>query len=525
MQNRERLTSKNERKTSYTRFVSSALLLAAGGLALPFAFVGCAPTNNQVPAGSAGTAGAASGAGGNGGSAGTTVLTGGSAGTTVLTGGTAGMSGSSSGGTGGEDCAATSTPAKLIPLDLYVITDSSKSMLETTSGGITKWEALKAAMTGFFSDATADGLSVALKFFPDEQPAIPAACTDDTQCGAFGPCDQRKACVTVGTFSKTLTTLCTTDADCTPGTEVCVPVQRCDNGAECSKVYCVSSGPDTPCTADCVPFDGYCRSRDVCTGANYSAPVVDMGQLPAASQPLIDALNARSPDGFTPTGPALTGALEYAVARQNASPGRKVAVVLVTDGLPGGFIPGSPPPECTPGDVVGVGALISAGATGTPAIPTFVIGVFGPCDLIDQNIMPQANLDTWAVAGGTTQAVLISTDQDVTQQLRDALSQVRTKAIACQYSVPANEDGALDFGKVNVQYASGAMPATTIGYVGGVDDASCDPALGGWHYNADPKAGGTPTEIIVCPQTCAQLQAVADVHVDIAYGCTTIEIR
>jgi hypothetical protein len=514
MPNRERLNLKKS---------LTLTLVAAGALALPFSFVGCAPTNNQVPSGVAGSAGSGSGAGGNGGAAGTTVLTGGSAGTTVLTGGTAGMSGAG-GGIGGDDCAATSTPAKLIPLDLYVITDSSKSMLETTSGGITKWEALKAAMTGFFSDTTADGLSVALKFFPDEQPAIPAACTDDTQCGAFGPCDQRKACVTAGTFSKTLTTLCATDAECGTG-EVCVPVQRCDNGAECSKVYCVSSGPDAPCTADCVPFDGYCRSRDVCTGANYATPVVDMGELPAAAQPLIDALNARSPDGFTPTGPALTGALEYAVARQNASPGRKVAVVLVTDGLPGGFIPMSPPPECTPGDVAGVGALISAGAMGTPSIPTFVIGVFGPCDLIDQNIMPQANLNTWAVAGGTTQAVLISTDQDVTQQLRDALAQVRTKAIACQYSVPANDDGALDFGKVNVQYASGAMPATTIGYVGGVDDASCDPTLGGWHYNADPKAGGTPTEIIVCPQTCAQLQAVADVHVDIAYGCTTIEIR
>jgi hypothetical protein len=522
MAQRDRLNG-TSRRSPLSRNAGAALLAAASLAALPISFTGCAPTNNQAPS-AAGTGGSGtSGAGGSAGSAGTTVISGGSAGTTIISGGTAGvgaMSGAG-GGTGGNDCAATSTPAKLVPLDLYVITDSSKSMLEQTSGGITKWDALKAAMTGFFGDTSADGLSVALKFFPDEQPAIPAACTADTDCGAFGPCDQRKACVTAGTFSKTLTTLCTADTDCGTG-EVCVPVQRCDNGAECAKVYCVSSGPDAPCTADCVPFDGYCRSRDVCTGANYGTPVVDMGELPAAAQPLIDALNARAPDGFTPTGPALTGALEYAVARQNASPGRKVAVVLVTDGLPGGFIPGSPPPECTPGDVAGVEALIATGAMGTPPIPTFVIGVFGPCDLIDQNIMPQANLDRWAVAGGTTNAVLISTDQDVTAQLRDALNEVRTSAIACEYSVPEN-DGTLDFGKVNVQYAVGANAPTVIGHVD--DAASCDATLGGWYYDDDPSDGGVPTQIIVCPQSCAPLQSQADLHVDIAYGCDTIDIK
>lgn len=517
MAQRDRLNGKSTRSSSTSAGASALAAYAAVALAL----VACAPTNNQVP-GSGGSGGSGtSGAGGSGGSAGSTVITGGSAGQVVITGGSAGVGAmSGGGGIGGDDCAATSTPAKLIPLDLYVITDSSKSMLEQTSGGISKWDALKAAMTGFFSDTTTEGLSVALKFFPDEQPAIPAACTADTDCATFGPCDQRKACVTAGTFSKTLTTLCTADTDCATG-ELCVPVQRCENGAECAKVYCVSSGPDAPCTADCVPFDGYCRSRDVCTGENYGTPVVDMGELPAAGQSLIDALNARMPDGFTPTGPALTGALQYAVARQNATPGRKVAVVLVTDGLPGGFIPGSPSPECTPGDVAGVETLIGTGAMGTPSIPTFVIGVFGPCDLIDQNIMPQANLDRWAVAGGTTQAVLISTEQDVTAQLRDALNAVRTSAIACEYSVPEN-DGTLDFGKVNVQYAVGANPPTVIGHV--EDAASCDPTLGGWYYDDDPSDGGTPRQIIVCPQSCAPLQSVTDLHVDIAYGCDTIDI-
>ena len=52
--------------------------------------------------------------------------------------------------------------------------------------------------------------------------------------------------------------------------------------------------------------------------------------------------------------------------------------------------------------------------------------------------------------------------QDIEAQLRDALNKVRTSAIACEYSVPEN-DGTLDFGKVNVQYAVGANAPTVIG--------------------------------------------------------------
>src|SRR5687768_1720574 len=172
MAKHDRLHAKSTRSRLLPKRLGAGLRVALSACALPIAFVACAPTNNQVP-GSGGSGGSGtSGAGGSGGSAGTPVLTGGSAGQPVITGGSAGASSGAGGGVAGDDCAATSTPAKLIPLDLYVITDSSKSMLEPTSGGITKWDALKAAMSGFFSDTSAEGLSVALKFFPDEQPAI-----------------------------------------------------------------------------------------------------------------------------------------------------------------------------------------------------------------------------------------------------------------------------------------------------------------------------------------------------------------
>ena len=149
-----------------------------------------------------------------------------------------------------------------------------------------------------------------------------------------------------------------------------------------------------------------------------------------ASVNAIDSFAARTPGGYTPTGPALAGALKQAQDRAKANPDHKVVVVLVTDGLPGGFIPNMPPAMCTPGDIAGVAALVATGTAGTPPIPTFVIGVFGPCDLVDANVMPQANLDRLAMSGGTNKAVVISTDQNVTQQLQDALKMVRTSASA-----------------------------------------------------------------------------------------------
>ncbi len=421
---------------------------------------------------------------------------------------------------GGETCAATTTTAKLVPLDLYVLMDSSKSMLEPTSAGATKWKAVTDALGAFFQDAKSDGLSVGLKYFPDEQP-VPATCTLDAECGSFGPCDQRRACVKKGTAATTFSVLCSDAVPCAAD-ESCVPVQRCADGANCSKRYCVAD-TGAACAADCKPFTGYCHNRDVCTAETYATPAVPFGELPAAAPALIASLAARTPDGFTPTGPALTGALQQARLRSSQLPDHKVAVVLVTDGLPGGFIPNNPPAACTPGDIAGVASVLAAGVSGTPPVPTFVIGVFGPCDLTDANVMPQANLDSLAVAGGTQKSVVISTDQNVAQQLQDALRLVRSSAIACKYTIPPPTNGALDFGKVNVNFTA-AGNTTVVGYVGGSDDSKCD-ARGGWHYDKDPTTGGVPTQVVVCPQSCTRFQAIADARVDIALGCETVIVR
>lgn len=412
-------------------------------------------------------------------------------------------------------CAAVNNSAMLVPLDLYVMMDSSLSMDDATSAGPSKWSAVSSAMTTFFRDPNSAGIGVGLKYFPDEQPNIPDSCSADSDCGAFGPCDHRTACVTQNTKNTGTPVICATAADCSGTNKVCVPIQDCGNGS-----YCVSSGTGM-CPTTCTPFTGYCHARDICDAGDYATPIVPIMTLPGGEPMLTKSLMGHLPAGFTPTGPALTGALQYANQQLTAHPDHKVAIVLVTDGLPGGFIPGMPNAACAPSDIPGVAGIA---ASGLPAIPTFVIGIFGPGDLVDPTINPQANMNMIASAGGTGTAVIVDTSMDVTSQIQTALKQVQTASIACQYTIPAPSGGtALDYNKVNVYFSTSAMASTALFYVGSKD--RCDPDKGGWYYDVNPATGGTPKEIIACDQSCTQqFKTDPSAQVNIALGCMTIII-
>jgi hypothetical protein len=406
-------------------------------------------------------------------------------------------------------CAAVSNSAMLVPLDLYVMMDSSLSMNDATSAGPSKWSAVTSAMSTFFKDPNSAGLGVGLKFFPDEQSGVPASCSADGDCGTYGPCDHRTACVTQNTKNTGTPVICATASDCAGTNKACVPIQSCGNGT-----YCVSDGTAT-CPTTCMPFTGYCHARDICDSGDYATPVVSIMTLPGAEPMLTSALDGHSPGGYTPTGPALTGALQYAQQRMTSNPDHKIAIVLVTDGLPGGFIPGMPNPTCAPSDIPGVAGIA---ASGLPAVPTFVIGIFGPGDLIDPNMNPQANLNMIASAGGTGTAVIVDTSMDVTAQIQAALKLVQTASIACQYAIPKPSSGSLDYNKVNVYFSSASMSSTQLGYVTSKDKCRAD--LGGWYYDVDPATGGTPTQIIACDQNCSQqFQTDPTAQVNIALGC------
>jgi hypothetical protein len=407
--------------------------------------------------------------------------------------------------------------AQPVPLDLYFLMDSSKSMNDQTGAGTTKWAAVSSALNTFFTDSGSAGLGVALKYFPDEQSKAPAACAMTSDCTvsgtSFGACDFRDTCVSSGASTSAVSPLCIDASTC--GTQTCSRIQSCTDGSYCA------AGPTAPSTAcaGCTNFPGYCHLRDICTPSEYATPNVALGTLPGAASGLNSSLTGHSPDGYTPTGPALGGAVMWAEQQQSSNPAHKVAIVLVTDGLPGGFLPGFPPAECAPSDIPGISTIISGAATGATPILTFVVGIFNPASA--EGMAAPANLMSLAQAGGTDSAVIIDvTGNTVTQQLHDALAKAQTKAIACSYSIPPSTGGTgVDFNKVNVQFTGGTGASTTVGHTGSA--SACD--KGGWYYDVDP-AAGTPTKIIACPSTCTQFNADVSGHVDIVLGCATISV-
>jgi hypothetical protein len=397
---------------------------------------------------------------------------------------------------GDAACAAQTQKAERLPLDLYIMLDSSGSMTAPTASGQTKWDAVRAALTSFLRDAGSAGLGVGLQYFPLTKPGVPATCPSDAACGTSGPCDFIKGCEKADQF-------CNTNADC-PRNDRCVVL----GGCALEDSFCLPIGLScggSPLN-QCVPLDGYCRNRDICEAAPYTMAGVEVAPLPGAANALVNSLTQKVPDGLTPTSTALAGAIAHAQALSKAS-GHRVVVLLATDGFPS---------ECAPTDIPGISALAAAGLAGAPPISTFVIGVFGT----DETLAAQKNLDAIAAAGGTKQAFVINTAQNVTQAFLTALNSVRTAAVACEFKVPMAAAGdKLDYYSVNVQYTSGAGQTVTIGNV--ASKAACDPRQGGWYYDVNPATGAAPSNISICDTSCTQLRGDAAGRVDVLLGCKT----
>jgi hypothetical protein len=403
---------------------------------------------------------------------------------------------------GDAACAAQTQKAEKLPLDMYVLLDSSSSMTELTTSGQTKWDAIRAALTSFLRDPNSAGLGVGLQYFPLTTPGVPAECAVDADCGSGGPCHILKTCA-----AGTNVVVCEKDTDCARG-DVCVPL----GGCTASDQFCVpigtfcGGGRGVPRGNACVAIPGYCNGRDLCGGASYAMPAVEVAPLPGAANALVASLTQHAPDGLTPTSGALTGAITHAQALAKANNGHRVVVLLATDGLPS---------ECTPFDTPGVASIAASGLAATPSISTFVIGVFAP----DEQLAAQATLDAIAAAGGTKQSFVINLGQNVSQAFLTALNSVRTAALSCEFKVPAANAGqTLDYYSVNVQFTPGTGQPVTIGNV--KNKAACDARQGGWYYDVDP-ATGTPQNISICDTSCTQLRGDSAGRVDVLVGCKT----
>jgi hypothetical protein len=397
-------------------------------------------------------------------------------------------------------CATDTQHATQVPLDLYIMLDTSGSMGETTPAGPTKWESVKGAITTFVNDGASKDIGVGLQYFPTRKPGVPDSCTTNAQCGAGAPCFL-KACMSNVPIFPSNPKPCNSDNDCAFFIESCQTLGQCAND---KNYYCFLGGNCGGNLGSCVAMtSSFCFNGDSCDAPQYSAPAVAIATLPGAAGAVTSSLASKKPAGGTPTSGALQGAVDQAKQYATTNAGHAVMAVLVTDGLPS---------ECNT-DMNAVAAIASGALAGSPSVKTFVIGVFTQ----DEQAQAQQNLDQIANAGGTQKAFVITTNQNVEQQFLQALTALRGSALPCEYNLPVPKSGTPDYGKVNVEYSSGGGAPTVLP---NVKDASACSAGGGWYYNVAPTSG-TPTKIELCPTTCDTVKKDAAAKIDVFQGCTT----
>jgi hypothetical protein len=429
-----------------------ALICAGAALGGLLGLIACSSdsTSDTVGPDAGGSAGDASANGGSGGSGGSGASgeagSGGSGGSAV--GGssgwpsTGGTGGSGAGGSGGSppdaspdvdfsydantpdgfdpdaSCAETVVEAQLTPLDMYIMTDKSSSMIGT------RWTNVVNAIKGFVDDSASTGIGVGIQYFPVLPPPYNSSCSNDGQCGNYGPCP-----------------------------------------------------------------DGFCRA---CSTTHYSTPAVGIDVLPGVSGAIKASLDATTPFGGTPTGPALTGAIQYATSWANSHPGHTVVVVLATDG---------DPYSCSPTSIGEISTIAANGVNATPSVLTFVIGVGSSL----------TNMNSIASSGGSGQAYLVDTGGNVTQQFIAALNDIREKSLGCEYQMPTTDAGVIDPAKVQMTFTPGGGSPRDIPRVDNAGQCAGE----GWYYDDN----NNPSRLMLCPDLCTTVQGDANGKIEISLGC------
>ena len=218
-----------------------------------------------------------------------------------------------------------------------------------------------------------------------------------------------------------------------------------------------------------------------CRVADYTTPTIDIAPMSDGTQAqrLIASLQNTIPSGFTPTAPALQGALNYAKAYTMAHPGRQTMVVFATDGLP---------TQCDPRETTNIAQTIAAPAfMGTPSIRTFVVASAG-------NLTA---LGAVSQAGGTGQPVFVTDPATTSSQIKTAFDRLTRTNFSCSYRIPpGGEGGRTDPGQVNVAVRVPGMAEKRLPLFMSVDRCG-----DGWYYD-NP---GKPENIMLCPQTCRDI--------------------
>ena len=407
--------------------------------------------------------------------------------------------------TGLNACATESARGKLLPLDLFMMLDTSGSMYTRVSANQSKYGAVKSALTTFVNDPASAGIGLGLSFFPTMKAGEPATCSQLT-----GQCNQGA------------TDFCALKVCAQNGA-----VQFCRNNGDCAGVQCVGYGtcandpntvcsPGQPCGNDANGFplgtcgaavaSSTCTDGISCNVPDYATPVVPITALPGGATAFVNALNAKSPNGNTPTSAALQGAINSAKAYATANPGHTAIAIFATDGLP----------TACDTNIANIKAIAAAGLAGTPSIKTYVIGVFAA----NEQSVAKPNLDQIAQGGGTGTAQIVTANAGAAAAFTQAMNVIRGTALPCEFILPVPEAGTPDYAKVNVQYTATSGGAQVFPY--GANAAGCDATKGGWYYDADPATGGKPTKVTLCPASCNVVKGDPTGKIDIVQGCKTV---
>jgi hypothetical protein len=421
-------------------------------------------------------------------------------------------------------CVTQTTAAEPRNVSMYMMLDSSGSMLDATGGSRNKWDSVTSAIRGFLAETGDLDLQVGLQFFPLAKPGSRFNCSVESDCGPDsdgdgisdgGPCFL-KTCRAGDQIS-----LCATSSDC-PGGPIanpCLPFGLCSGSNLSAPTVCeLIPGQVTPCGGNlgiCLDFDRPCTNATNCNAGAYAKPAVEIG-LVSQNLPLVEqALRFQTPQGLTPTGPALQGAIDHARQFAASHPDETVVVLLATDGLP----TQCGPDPTNPGQgvlepIANVAQIAASGFSGNSPVRTFVFGVFQSGDTSGIN-----NLNQIARAGGTEQAAIIDSSGAVDAQFLDALRAIRSGQLGCEFQLPTST-APLDYFKVNLQFRSGSS-AEQLPFVR--DGAGCGATPTGWHYDVDPNQS-KPSSIQVCPDVCTQIKAAdsASASIQMQLGCATI---
>ena len=263
-------------------------------------------------------------------------------------------------------------------------------------------------------------------------------------------------------------------------------------------------------------FFGLTNGNDDCAAPKYSVPAVPVAPLVGNRAALLSAIDTTLPGSFTPTAPAVAGALEYAlqVAQRPENADIPSVVILASDGIPS---------ECGPTGsdgamIVSFGEIIDtlrqysqppvdgSGNPTQPPIRTYLVGT--------QELASNAN--SLAQAGGG-QAFLVGgaagAGVDLEAKFLDALLRIVVKPLSCEVELPQMAPGtneAIDFEQVRVRF-TGATSGAVTEFPRSEGPATCG-ANSAWYYDDQLE----PTKIIFCKTACQNLGA-GDLKVEL--GC------